>query len=280
MKKISIFIAGFITALSLTAVAAGTYFNDESKFSDWNRDAINNMSDLGIITGYSNGNFGPNDYVTRAQLAVILDRFMGKGVEDGIENYVEKQQQANQPSVPNPVERIDVSIDDDSVRGDRNALITIVEFSDFECPFCGRFYEQTYPDIKSKYIDTGKVKYVFRDFPLAFHKDAKNAAMASECAGDQGDNKYWEYHDLLFDNQKALDIDNLKQYAKDLNLNTYNFNECLDGEKFADEVEKDMKDGQSYGVNGTPAFFINGRLLSGAQPFSAFETVIEDELGK
>ncbi|MFH1682553.1 MAG: thioredoxin domain-containing protein [Candidatus Woesearchaeota archaeon] len=171
---------------------------------------------------------------------------------------------------------VQVSIDDDAVKGKADAPVTIVEFSDFECPFCGRYIEQTYPQIVKDYIDTGKVKYVFRDFPLGFHAEAKPAAMAAECAHEQG--KYWEYHDLLFANQDSLSADNYKQWAEDLGLDTTKFDACVDSEKYSSEVDADLADGQSYGVSGTPAFFINGKLISGAQPYSVFKQAIEAEL--
>jgi len=169
-------------------------------------------------------------------------------------------------------------MDDDAVRGDADAKITIVEFSDFECPYCGKYFRETYSQIKTKYIDTGKVKYVFRDFPLSFHQNAKPASMAAECVkAAGGDKAYWEYHDKLFANQTALSVENLKKFATELG---YDIGECLDSQKYAGEVDKDFQDGQKYGVRGTPAFFINGTLLSGAQPFSAFEAAIEAELAK
>lgn len=172
----------------------------------------------------------------------------------------------------------EVSVDDDDVKGDENAPVTIIEFSDFECPFCGRYIEQTYPQIVESYIETGQVKYVFRDFPLSFHQNAQKAAEAAECAGEQG--MYWEMHDELFANQEALDIDSLKGYAEDLGLDTEEFNECLESGEMYDEVQADMADGSRYGVQGTPAFFVNGQLLSGAQPYSAFEAAIEAALAQ
>ena len=174
--------------------------------------------------------------------------------------------------------RIDVSVDDDAVKGDVNALVTIVEFSDFECPFCGKYVLETYPQLIKEYVDTGKVKYVFRDFPLEFHLEAQKAAEAAECAGEQG--KFWEMHDYLFENQDYLGVDYLKGYAKDLGLDTKDFNECLDSGAMAEEIENDLLDGQSYGVSGTPAFFINGKLISGAQPFSVFKQEIEVALAE
>ena len=171
---------------------------------------------------------------------------------------------------------VEVSLDDDAVKGDANAPVTIVEFSDYECPFCGKYVQETYPSIVSEYINTGKVKYVFRDFPLDFHLNAQKAAEAAECAGDQ--DQYWEMHDYLFANQDYLAVDNLKGYAKDLGLDLAEFNDCLDSGKFADEVAADLLDGQAYGVSGTPAFFINGKLVSGALPFAAFKEEIDAAL--
>jgi len=117
---------------------------------------------------------------------------------------------------------------------------------------------------------------VYRDFPILGPQSEK-AAQAAECADEQG--KFWQYHDKLYGNQQAVETENLKQHAESLGLNTTKFNECLDSGKMASEVEKDFQDGQSYGVSGTPAFFINGILVSGAQPYSAFEQIIEQELG-
>jgi protein-disulfide isomerase len=174
------------------------------------------------------------------------------------------------------IELVDVSVDDDSIKGDPNAPVTIIEFSEFQCPFCKKYVDEAYLKIIEEYVDAGKVRYVFRDFPLGFHDQAKPAAMASECAHEQG--KYWEYHDLLFENQVDLSIENYKKWAVDLGLDTGQFNDCLDTEKYAEEVDNDLADGQSYGVSGTPAFFINGKMISGAQPYAVFEQAIEEAL--
>jgi protein-disulfide isomerase len=168
-------------------------------------------------------------------------------------------------------------MDDDAVKGDPNAPVIMVEFSDFECPFCTRFYTQTLPAITEQYIDTGKVKFVYRDFPLNFHPNAQKAGEAAECADDQ--DKFWEMHDILFENGVAGGSDTFKGYAADLGLDTDAFDECLDSGKYADEVQKDLADGSALGVSGTPAFFINGVFISGAQPFEVFQQVIEQELG-
>jgi protein-disulfide isomerase len=172
---------------------------------------------------------------------------------------------------------VQVSVPDDAPRwGPEDAPVTIVEFSDFQCPYCARFVSQTYPQIKQNY--EGKIRFVFLNFPLpaTMHPNAQKAAEASECADDQG--KFWEYHDLLFANQSALDAASLKSYAAQLGLDTATFNQCLDGGEKTAEVQKDSQDARSYGVGGTPAFFINGRLVSGAQPFSVFQQAIDAAL--
>jgi len=176
-------------------------------------------------------------------------------------------------------EMINVTIDDDTIKGSESAPVTIIEFSDYECPFCARFYSETLSQIEKEYIETGKVRFVYRDFPLSGHRYAQKSAEAAECAGEQ--DKYWEYHNLLFENQKEWSqkgISQLKEYAGQLGLNRDRFDKCLDRGEMEDEVKKDFNDGVSAGVQGTPAFFINGKIISGAQPFSAFKKIIEEEL--
>lgn len=171
---------------------------------------------------------------------------------------------------------VKVSPDGDPVKGRPDAPVTIVEFSDFQCPFCGSFFEQTLPQIEEKYIRSGKVNLVYRDFPLDFHKNAQKAAEAAECANAQG--RFWVYHDKIFENQNALDADSLKKYAKDAGINVDKFNKCLDSGEMAREVQKDLNDGLLMGVEGTPAFFINDVKIVGSQPYSVFEQVIESKL--
>lgn len=187
----------------------------------------------------------------------------------------EQPQQPTQPTQPTQGETIQVSADDDPVKGNANAPVTIIEFSEFQCPFCGRFARDTLPSIQKDYIDTGKVKIVYRDFIV--HSTSRSAQIASECADEQG--KYWEYHDLLFENQdKVVDVENLKQFASDIGLNTATFNSCLDSEKYGSEVDSDTSYGRSVGVTGTPSFFINGKKVVGAQPYSVFKAEIEAAL--
>ena len=160
-------------------------------------------------------------------------------------------------------------------KGPESAPVTIVEFSDFQCPFCSRA-KTTVDEVVKGYGD--KVRLVFRHFPLSFHQDAPKAAQAAACADDQ--KKFWEYHDKLFANQGALKVDDLKKHAADLGLDTARFNECLDSGKKEELVKKDMAAGEKAGVSGTPAFFINGVVLSGAVPAEEFKAIIDAELSK
>ncbi|HZY03432.1 MAG TPA: thioredoxin domain-containing protein [Anaeromyxobacteraceae bacterium] len=170
--------------------------------------------------------------------------------------------------------RIEVAADGPS-RGPAKAPVTIVEFSDFECPYCGRA-EAVVNQVLETYGD--KVRLVYRDYPLPFHPNAPKAAEAAHCAGDQG--KYWQMHGKLFANQRALALDSLKGYAKDLGLDAGKFNACLDSGEKAKLVEANRKAGDEAGVSGTPAFFVNGLLISGAQPFEAFKQLVDGELVK
>ncbi len=158
-------------------------------------------------------------------------------------------------------------------RGPENAPVIIVEFSDFECPFCQRGHD-TMEQVMQAYA--GKLRLVFRQFPLDFHPHAQKAAEASLCANEQG--KFWEYHDVLFKNREKLEPASLKEYAGSLGLDAAKFGQCVESSKFANQVKEDMEAGRKVGVSGTPAFFINGIVLSGAQPFEEFKKVIDAEL--
>lgn len=153
------------------------------------------------------------------------------------------------------------------------AKIIIEEYSDFQCPYCGKAYP-TVKQVKETYGDS--IEFVYKHFPLPSHTFAQKAAEASECARNQG--KFWEYHNILFANQLALTVSDLKQYALDLGLNGDQFNGCLDSDIKKDIVRNNLLEGQRKGVTGTPSFFINGKKLVGAQPFSEFKKVIDSEL--
>jgi protein-disulfide isomerase len=181
----------------------------------------------------------------------------------------------NQVQVPENVQRYDVPIDDDPILGNVKAPITIIEFSDYQCPYCQKWQAEVLPQITKKYGD--KVRLVYRDFPLyGLHAEAENAAMAADCAGEQ--KRYWEFHDLLFSGQKELGADTYTAYAKSLNMNMDNFKKCLDEQRYQKEVKADYDYASQLGVRSTPTFFINGLAVVGAQPFEVFQQVIDLEL--
>jgi protein-disulfide isomerase len=165
--------------------------------------------------------------------------------------------------------------DDDPFLGNPDASIVIVEFSDFNCGFCTRFAQDTLPQILENYGDD--IKFVYRDMPILTETSAP-AAQASQCAAEQ--DAFWEFHDLMFADSSARNRDAYIQFATDNSLDVAQFTECIDTNKYSGEVTLDLIDGQSLGVRGTPAFFVNGRFISGAQPYEIFSTVIEAELAK
>lgn len=179
-----------------------------------------------------------------------------------------------------------ISVDGEPFRGDKNAKLTLVEFSEFQCPFCGRHVRDTVPEIEKEYVKTGKVKYVFRDLPLeSIHKNAFKAAEAAHCARDE--NKYWEMHDKLFENQKALEPAMLTAHAQALGLDAKKFQACLDSGKYSAEIRKDIAEATKYGITGTPTFVIgltqSGdpktikvlKVIRGAQNISAFKEALD-----
>jgi len=169
-----------------------------------------------------------------------------------------------------------MSTDDDPSIGPEDAKITIVEFGDYECGYCLKAFS-TVQQIREKYPDD--VRIVYRDFPLSFHARAVPAAVAANCAGEVGgEDKYWEMHNTLMQNQRALQDDDLKGYAEKSGLDMAKWSTCYADEAQLAEVQKDFESGADAGVSGTPAFFINGIFLNGAQPFDMFETIIQREL--
>jgi protein-disulfide isomerase len=164
---------------------------------------------------------------------------------------------------------------DDPFWGPASAAVTIMEFSDFQCPYCARV-APTLKRIRETYGD--QVRLVYRDFPLSFHPDAAKAAEAAACAGDQG--KFWEMHDKIFENPGRMGVADLKTHAAELSLDAPAFAQCLDSGRKAPATKLDLEAGEAMGVTGTPAFLINGRLLTGARPFEHFAEVIDDELAR
>lgn len=169
---------------------------------------------------------------------------------------------------------------DGPMRGSDKAPVTLIEFSDFQCSFCRKFWQTTLPLIEKKYINMGKVKFVYRHFAI-LGKPSEASAQAAECAREQG--KFWEYHDKLFasaGSPLAFTDGKLKGYAKELGLKSQAFDQCLDSGKHLKKVEGETAIAAFLGARGTPAFFLNGQLLVGAQPFEVFEAAIEKELKK
>lgn len=182
-----------------------------------------------------------------------------------------------------------LGVDGSPFKGDKNAPLTLIEFSDYQCPFCARHFQEVFPRIESDYIKTGKVRYVFRDFPIeSVNLQAFRAAEAAHCAGEQG--KFWEMHDRLFANQSALGSKHLSQHAQALGLDLANFQECLDRGRQGAKIRKDMADGERAGIRGTPMFFIGRaqpkdtkikvlRVLRGSQSYSTFKEILDSLLG-
>lgn len=192
--------------------------------------------------------------------------------------------QIAKPDAPPPltVDQIEKLPADGPVVGSPDAKITVVEFSDFQCPYCEKFFTNTLSSIQEDYVKTGKVKIVYRNFPLEFHQQAMPAAEAAQCANEQG--KFWEMHDKLFQGQQSWSgspqaVQTFMSYAKSLGLDSKQFGSCMTTHKYADEIRKDSIDGIALGVNGTPAFFINGKAVSGAMPYDTiFRPIFEAEL--
>jgi len=189
------------------------------------------------------------------------------------------------PKPPPPFKGADISIQGDPVMGSKDAKVTLVEFTDYQCPFCGRAFRQTYPPVVAEYVKTGKLRYVIHNYPLTqLHANAFRAAEAARCAQDQG--KFWEMHDRLFGNQKALDQKGLEASAKALGLDTQQFDQCLTSGKYKKEIQEEVAAGKKLGVTGTPTFFLGPtgndpnevkatKKIGGAFPYTAFKKAID-----
>lgn len=170
--------------------------------------------------------------------------------------------------------------------GDPKAPITLVEFTDYQCPFCRKFYTNTFPEIKKQYIDTGKVRLILRDLPLGFHAKARPAAKAAHCAREQG--KFWEMHDALFEGGGKLNRKDFVRYAETIGVDDSPFQECLESDRHKEDIDRDIADAGKASINGTPGFVlgktteneIEGSLISGAQPFTLFKRQIDSLLAK
>lgn len=205
-----------------------------------------------------------------------------------IKQLLARQQQA-QPAPPAAQLPQKLTVKGDAIYklGKNDAPLTMVEFTDFQCPFCGRFEATTFPEIKKNFIDTGKLRLILRDLPLSdMHPYALKAAQSVHCAGDQG--KFWEMKDLVFKNQAKLDVDSLAGYAKDISLDADTYKSCMADGKHLKEIGDESKYAISLGITGTPTFIlgktagdtVEGRVIVGAQPYAVFEAAINEILGK
>lgn len=204
----------------------------------------------------------------------------------GAKNTIRPPADENQNSQKANQQSSKPQIGDDVILGDPNAPVTIIEFSDYQCPFCGKFFQEAEPLIRKNYVETGKAKMVLKD--LAFlGPESKAAAQAAECAKDQG--KYWQYHDALFEaeikdnkeNNGNLDRNLFEKIASDLKMNTEKFLSCFDSKKYATEVENDIKEAQSaMERTSTPTIFINDKMIQGAYPYATFSQAIDEALNK
>jgi len=220
-------------------------------------------------------------------LLIVVAFFVGRYTQ---KDQIQPSQNNQADSQELPQEETVILSDDDwqiikdsgaAAKGDSNAKVTIVEFSEYQCPFCKRYIDEAYASIMEDYGD--QINYVFHDFPLPFHPHAQQTALAARCAGDQS--KYWEMHDLLFENQAEWSEEediaaNLNSYAQQLGLNQSAFSSCLSSNKFAQEIEDDISLGEKVGVSGTPSFFVNGEMIVGALPYENFKTLIDAQLKK
>ncbi len=263
--------------------------NEESKItiskSSYNRMLKGIVAAIAIATflgGYAVGTLdGGSDSLSADEIKEIIS---------AVEAKAPAPQPAQAPPRSTAPQIFQVLLEDDPFKGNPNAPVTVVEFSDFQCPFCSRFFTQTLPLLEENYIDTGKIKLVYKDLPLDnLHPNARPVHIAAECADEQG--MFWEYHDVLFEKQsewQRLSSSDLQttliQYADDFGLQTASFEACLSSPEMADEVNADFLQAAQYGATGTPTFFIgnekNGFIkLVGAQPYAAFQAAIDAQLG-
>lgn len=202
----------------------------------------------------------------------------GFGIGSGYLIWGQKTKQtAENPQyrIPDDIQRHEVSEDDDPSWGRDNAPITIIEFSDFECPYCRKWHLEVWPLIQKEYKN--KVRLVYRDFPLEnIHFNATPAAAAANCANEQ--DAYWEFNDALFSMKYDFSVSTYQRYAQELNLDMDAFNECIESKRYNEEILADLNYARSLGVQSTPTFFVNGLAVVGAQPYELFEFIIEKEL--
>jgi protein-disulfide isomerase len=214
--------------------------------------------------------------ITRKQADDILNEL--RQIRQLLEKQGAAVGQAGQPQVT----KATFSNEGSYMLGSKDAPLTMVEFTDFQCPYCQRFHVQTFAELKKNYIDTGKMRFVSRDLPLDFHPNAMQAANAGRCAGEQG--KFWELRDIMNSNPEKLDIGSLAGYAQDLKLDVAAFRSCVESGKYKDKIQNDIQLAEKVGASGTPAFVIgkstpdgvDGEVVVGALPYSMFDQKLKE----
>jgi protein-disulfide isomerase len=213
----------------------------------------------------------PTEGITRQQADDIINELRA------IRQLLTQQQQAKVPAAPEQPQRVKLNLDGFQMLGSKDAPLTVVEFTDYQCPFCQRFHVTTFPELKKNYIDTGKLRFYSRDLPLDFHANAMRAAQAARCAGEQG--KFWQLRDVMGANPDKLDMDHIVAFATDVKLDIPTFRACVDGNKYKESVQSDVMEAMKIGASGTPAFIVgkstpdgvDGEMMVGALPFQMFD---------
>ena len=272
---------------ALDAIIAETVIADAAKAKGMTPDAyetaevakrLKTVTDSDVVAFYQ-ANINQMQGRSLELMSPAINRFLTEQQREVARQSLITELRKNGPavSVMFDAPRRNVAVDPaDPTIGNKAAPITLIEFADFQCPFCGRV-APTIKKVRETYGD--KVRLVWKDFPLTqIHPQAFKAGEAAHCAGDQG--KYWEYHDRLFANQQSLMPDDLKKHAADLGLDAAAFAACLDTSKYGERVRDGVAEGTRLGVNSTPMFYVNGRIVSGAQPYEAFVSVIDEELAR
>ncbi len=235
---------------------------------------------LGLIIGFGVGRLS----LGFSTLPTTYNQTAGTTGVSNNQNTI-AQQPTLQTTPPNAYDTVDKSVDSDGhlSLGNKDAKVKIVEFGDFQCPYCERYFSTAYPQILKNYVDTGKVYYTFHNYPLNIHPQAPKAAEAALCAADQ--DKFWDYHDLLFANQNmwsgnSNDVQVFETLAQSAGLDAGKFAQCLSTSKYADTIQQDIASGDKKGISGTPTIFINDQKVVGAQDYYTFQQTIEQELNK
>jgi len=221
-----------------------------------------------------------NDGITRQQAEEIINELRA------IRQLLIQQQQAKAPAAAqDQPQRAKLNLDGFQMLGSKSAPLTVVEFTDYQCPFCQRFHVATFPELKKNYIDTGKVRFYSRDLPLDFHANAMQAAQAARCAAEQG--KFWQLRDVMGANPDKLDMDHILGFATDLKLDIPSFKSCVSSNKYKESVQSDVMEAMKIGASGTPAFVVgkstadgvDGEILVGALPYQMFDEKLKAAAG-